>query len=198
LNSGDVYVKEKAADNGRAANVPAFGKPGGIMLRFRKAKSDAVSGFLGTQTEFEGKLAFSGVVHLDGNFTGEIVSRGTLVVGKDSVVHAQIHSNVLKVAGEIHGDLTATEKIELYPPAKIYGNIRTPSLVVEEGVIFEGTCSMSTLQPEITTLVQTEAEESPEDEPLEAISAQAWPPYEDPGTIESESLEKNSLHKHDR
>ncbi len=168
------------------------------MLRFRKAKSDAVSGFLGAQTEFQGKLAFSGVVHLDGNFTGEIISRGTLVVGKDSVVHAQIHSNVLKIAGEIHGDLTATEKIELYPPARVYGNIRTPSLVVEEGVIFEGTCSMSSLQPDISTLVQTEVEASPEDEPLEAISAQAWPPYEDQGTLEPESSEKSPLHKHDR
>jgi len=88
------------------------------MLRFRKPKSDAVSGFLGSQTEFTGKLAFSGVVHLDGSFKGEIISRGTLVVGSDSVVHAQIHSNVLKIAGEVHGDLTATEKIELYPPAK--------------------------------------------------------------------------------
>ncbi len=167
------------------------------MLRFRKAKSDAVSGFLGSQTEFQGKLAFSGVVHLDGHFTGEIISRGTLVVGKDSVVQAQVHANVLKIAGEVRGDLIATERIELYPPAKVYGNIRTPSLVVEEGVIFEGTCSMSTLQPDISALVQSEVEAS-DDEPLEAISAQAWPPYEDNGTLEPESPEESSALKHDR
>ena len=110
------------------------------MFGFRKSKTDAVSGFLGSQTEFTGKLCFSGVVHLDGTFHGEIISRGTLVVGSESVVTAQIYSNILKIAGEVHGDLTASEKIELYPPAKVYGNIRTPSLVVEEGVIFEGTC----------------------------------------------------------
>lgn len=167
------------------------------MLRFRKAKSDAVSGFLGSQTEFQGKLAFSGVVHLDGHFTGEIISRGTLVVGKDSVVDAQIHANVLKIAGEVRGDLIATERIELYPPAKVYGNIRTPSLVVEEGVIFEGTCCMSSSQPDISALVQSEIETSPEDEPLEAISAQAWPPYEDNGTLEAEPPEKSSTPKHD-
>ncbi|MEW6140658.1 MAG: polymer-forming cytoskeletal protein [Thermodesulfobacteriota bacterium] len=149
------------------------------MLRFRKTKTDAVAGFLGAQTEFTGKLAFSGVVHLDGSFEGEIISRGTLVVGSESVVRAQIFSNVLKIAGEVRGDLTATEKIELYPPARVYGNIRTPSLTVEEGVIFEGTCSMSSVPVELPTLVQS-GEMPEEEEPLEAISAEAWPPtYEE-------------------
>lgn len=163
------------------------------MLGFKKAKTDAVSGFLGTQTEFAGKLSFSGVVHLDGNFTGEIISRGTLVVGSESVVHAEIHSSVLKIAGEVHGDLTATDKIELYPPAKVYGNIRTPSLVVEEGVIFEGTCRMSSVSAEMPALVGPGDEE-----PLEAISAQAWPPtYEVSDNVEESEADK-ALPKHER
>lgn len=159
------------------------------MLRFRKTKTDAVAGFLGAQTEFTGKLAFSGVVHLDGSFEGEIISRGTLVVGSESVVRAQIFSNVLKIAGEVRGDLTATEKIELYPPARVYGNIRTPSLTVEEGVIFEGTCSMSSVPVELPTLVQTQDLPS-EDEPLEAISAEAWPPEYD--------TDEHTAHEEDR
>jgi len=149
--------------------------------RFGKKKTDAVSGFLGSQTEFTGKLSFSGVVHLDGNFEGEIISRGILVVGSESVVRAQIHSNVLKIAGEVRGDLTATEKIELYPPAKVFGNIRTPSLVVEEGVIFEGTCRMSSVQDQIPALAEAVAEPPAGEEPLEVISAEAWPPSYDEG-----------------
>ncbi len=169
------------------------------MLRFRKPKSDAVSGFLGSQTEFTGKLAFSGVVHLDGSFKGEIISRGVLVVGSDSVVHAQIHSNVLKISGEVRGDLTATEKIELYPPAKVYGNIRTPSLVVEEGVIFEGTCSMSSAKAETLSIAEPEQERAGDEEPLEAISAQAWPPSdEENDSLTEEDSDKSPLHKHDR
>jgi cytoskeletal protein CcmA (bactofilin family) len=169
------------------------------MLRFRKPKSDAVSGFLGSQTEFTGKLAFSGVVHLDGSFKGEIISRGTLVVGSDSVVHAEIHSNVLKIAGEVHGDLTATEKIELYPPAKIYGNIRTPSLVVEEGVLFEGTCSMASVKAETLSLSELEQDYTGDEEPLEAISAQAWPPSnEESDSLSEEVSDKTALHKLDR
>lgn len=171
------------------------------MLRFRKPKNDVVTGFLGSQTEFTGKLSFSGVVHLDGSFQGEIISRGTLVVGGESVIQAQIHSNVLKIAGEVHGDLTATERIELYPPAKVYGNIRTPSLVIEEGVIFEGTCCMSSVQAEIPTLNMTEADVPPsEEEPLEAISAEAWHPgFEEESDRHSpEEDEESGIPKHER
>jgi cytoskeletal protein CcmA (bactofilin family) len=168
------------------------------MLRFRKPKSDVVTGFLGSQTEFAGKLSFSGVVHLDGTFYGEIISRGTLVVGSESVIHAQIHSSVLKIAGEVHGDITATEKIELYPPARVYGNIRTPSLVVEEGVIFEGMCSMSSVQAEMPVFGVAEDEVASEDESIEAISAQAWPPsYEVMDDID-QGDEKQPVHKESR
>lgn len=166
--------------------------------RFKKSKSDAVTGFLGSQTEFTGKLSFSGVVHLDGVFDGEIISRGTLVVGSDSVVTARIHSAVLKISGEVHGDLTATEKIELYPPAKVYGNIRTPILVVEEGVLFEGSCSMSAVQDDVPVLTDTSGEVS-DVETIEAISAQAWPVgYEEREDLDEGKREEGSLHKHDR
>lgn len=170
--------------------------------RFRKDKSDAVTGFLGSQTEFTGKLTFSGVVHLDGNFRGEIISRGTLVVGSESVVHAEIRSSILKIAGEVHGDLVATEKLELYPPAKVYGSIKTPSLAVEEGVIFEGTCSMSALTEEIPVLADPGAQ-SMEDGgfagDLDPISAQPWPPsYEEGEPLESEKTESGPALKSDQ
>ncbi|MGB6066573.1 MAG: polymer-forming cytoskeletal protein [Desulfomonilaceae bacterium] len=170
------------------------------MLRFKKTKTDAVSGFLGSQTEFTGKLAFSGIVHLDGSFNGEIISRGTLVVGSDSIIHAQIHSNVLKISGEVRGDVTATEKIELYPPAKVYGNISTPSLVVEEGVIFEGTCSMSSARAEMPSITESDQEPAGDEEPLEAISAQAWPPssYEESDSLTQDVSHDSSLPKLDR
>lgn len=159
--------------------------------RFRKSKNDAVTGFLGSQTEFAGKLCFSGVVHLDGRFEGEIISRGTLVVGSESVVRADIQSKVLKIAGEVHGDLHAVEKIELYPPAKVYGNILTPSLVMEEGAIFEGNCKMTRVTENIPDLaLEPEHRASDTDEPLEAISAQAWNYSFEPETDEADTMER--------
>lgn len=167
------------------------------MLRFRKAKTDAVTGFLGSQTEFVGKLSFAGIVHLDGHFEGEIVSRGTLVVGSESVIHAEIQSNILKISGEVHGDLVASERIELYPPAKVYGNIRTPSLTVEEGVIFEGTCKMASMRDAQAPLLSDSTALGPsDDEPLEEISAQAWPPTYDVGGAE-EAVPDKTPSKHD-
>jgi cytoskeletal protein CcmA (bactofilin family) len=169
------------------------------MFRFKKQKSDAVTGFLGSQTEFTGKLSFSGVVHLDGTFHGEIISRGTLVVGGESVVHAEIYASILKIAGEVHGDLIATEKIELYPPARVYGNIRTPSLVVEEGVIFEGTCSMATVAADTPTLRLDPSLSPADDEPDGSIAAQAWPPaYEESDGLDTQPPEEASVHKHSR
>ncbi len=166
------------------------------MFGFRKSKTDAVSGFLGSQTEFTGKLCFSGVVHLDGTFEGEIISRGTLVVGSESVVNADIYSNVMKIAGEVHGDLTASEKIELYPPAKVYGNIRTPSLIVEEGVIFEGTCRMSTLDAQVPEIGRHVVESPRETEGIDGISAEAWPPeYEQAEGLQESDTENIHLHK---
>jgi cytoskeletal protein CcmA (bactofilin family) len=166
----------------------------------KKAKTDAVAGFLGSQTEFTGKLSFSGVVHLDGRFEGEIFSRGTLVVGAESIINANIQSNVVKIAGEVNGDLTATEKIELYPPAKVTGNIRTPSLIVEEGASFDGTCKMSSTTEQIPRLTDTEPDTTEEDEEAEAIAAQAWPPPYEPaeGLDEDEEAGEQSLPKVDR
>lgn len=166
-----------------------------LRSRLRKRKDDAVSGFLGSQTEFTGKLSFDGVVHIDGHFEGEIISRGTLVVGGESLVHAQIQSAVLKIAGEVHGDLTATERIELYPPAKVYGNIQTPVLTVEEGVLFEGGCKMSPVQGDIPEL----SDETSSEEPLEAISAHAWSPtYEEGAELQQEALDDTTVSEHDR
>ena len=166
----------------------------------KKSKTDAVAGFLGTQTEFTGKLSFSGVVHLDGRFEGEIFSRGTLVVGAESIINANIQSNVVKIAGEVNGDLTATEKIELYPPAKVTGNIRTPSLIVEEGASFDGTCRMSAVSEDIPRLTDSEPETAEDSEETEALAAQAWPPPYEPteGLDEDEESDEQSVSKIDR
>ncbi len=169
-----------------------------LRSKFRKAKKDAVAGFLGSQTEFIGKLSFSGVVHLDGRFEGEIISRGTLVVGSDSVVNAHVRSNVLKISGEVYGDLAASEKIELYAPAKVFGSIRTPSLVVEEGALFEGTCSMASVKEDIPQLHDPDAEPAHEQESLEAISAHAWPPSYDEERPEADESDEEPLTKHDQ
>lgn len=101
-----------------------------------------INAFLGKGTEFDGKLIFDGVVRLDGKFRGEIVSKDTLVVGESATVNAEIKVNTIIISGTIKGNIYAKNRVEVHAPGKLYGNIHTPVLVLEEGVIFEGSCSM--------------------------------------------------------
>jgi cytoskeletal protein CcmA (bactofilin family) len=93
-------------------------------------------------SEFEGKLTFEGTVRIDGKFKGEIFSDANLVVGESGKVEADIHVGSISISGEVKGNITAKTKVEIPPPAVVHGNIQTPSLLIEEGSFFEGSCAM--------------------------------------------------------
>jgi cytoskeletal protein CcmA (bactofilin family) len=114
----------------------------------RKTKEE-INALLGWGTEFEGKLTFEGAVRVDGKFTGEVQSNGMLIIGEKAVVRAEIQAGVVLVHGEAHGKISAKSRIEAYPPARIYGDIYSPVLVLGEGVIFEGTAHMTGESEEI-------------------------------------------------
>ncbi len=107
-----------------------------------KTPKEEINAFLGKDTEFEGKFSFTGAVRIDGTFSGEIESSGTLIVGETATVKSQIHVADMIISGEVNGDIVAENKIEISVPGKLFGNIQTPRLVIEEGVIFEGKCRM--------------------------------------------------------
>jgi len=107
-----------------------------------KKARDEINAFLGRDTEFEGKFSFTGAVRIDGKLSGEIFSSGTLIVGESAVIRSQINVADMIISGEVHGDIFAENKIEIKVPGKLFGNIQTPKLVIEEGVIFEGNCKM--------------------------------------------------------
>ena len=101
-----------------------------------------VGAFLGKNTSFEGKMSFEGMVRLDGKFDGEIFSGDVLMIGETANVNAEINVNTLVIDGKVTGNVSATGKIEIHSTGKLYGNITTPALVIEEGGVFEGTCKM--------------------------------------------------------
>ena len=113
-----------------------------------KKPKDEINAFLGKDTEFEGKFSFTGAVRIDGKLSGEIFSNGILIVGESAVIKSQIHVAEMIISGEVHGDIFAEKKIEITVPGKLFGNIKTPKLVLEEGVIFEGNCKMKDLKEE--------------------------------------------------
>ena len=103
---------------------------------------DAVQAHLGKGSRVEGKLTFEGSVKIDGHIEGEIQAQNSVIVGEAAVINAQINAETIVVKGKVTGDITARKQVELRSPAKLTGNITTPSLVIHEGVVFEGHCSM--------------------------------------------------------
>ncbi len=102
-----------------------------------------IKAFLGEGTDFKGVLTFEGTVRIDGKMEGEIHTKDMLIVGESAVVSAEINVNTIAISGVVRGNINASGKIEIHRPGKLFGNVKTPSLFVEEGVIFEGSCSMS-------------------------------------------------------
>jgi cytoskeletal protein CcmA (bactofilin family) len=119
-----------------------LGKKGESMATPNSAPGD-VKAILGKGSEFEGKLRFEGTVRIDGKFKGEVHSEGTLIVGESANLEGDVVVNAAMISGEMRGNVKARTKVELHAPAKLFGNIETPVLVIQEGVIFDGNCQMT-------------------------------------------------------
>ena len=115
------------------------------LQRNSMKNKDEINAFLGKDTEFEGKLSFKGAVRIDGRFKGEIFTDGTLIVGESAEIQSDIHVSHIIVSGEITGNIMADSRIEIHSPGKVFGNIQSPVITIEEGVIFEGNCRMQKL-----------------------------------------------------
>ena len=105
-----------------------------------------ITTLLGRGSEFEGKLTFEGTVRIDGKLSGEIFSEDVLVVGEGAHVSAEIDVGVIIVEGNVTGNIRAKRAVELHAPARVKGNIETPSLYIDKGVTFEGFSKMENLQ----------------------------------------------------
>lgn len=109
----------------------------------RDIKDGRLSGFVGHGTTLKGEANFQMMLRVDGHLIGTISSDGgTLIVGTQGQVDANISVATAQVNGTVNGDILATEKIVLGRTAKVVGNIMAPRLVIEDGAILEGGCSM--------------------------------------------------------
>jgi cytoskeletal protein CcmA (bactofilin family) len=109
----------------------------------RDIKEGRLSGYVGNGTTLTGETSFQAMLRVDGHLTGKVNSeKGTLIIGTDGQVDADIEVMSAVVNGTVNGDITVSEKIELGRAAKVVGNITSPQLVIEPGAIFEGSCHM--------------------------------------------------------
>lgn len=110
--------------------------------KVEKKKAGEVAGFIGKGMAIEGKLSFEETVRIDGSFKGEISATGTLVIGDGGYVEGDIRTGSAIITGTVKGTLDASVRVELRSPARFIGEIKTPTLIIDEGVVFEGNCTM--------------------------------------------------------
>ncbi|NCW27419.1 MAG: polymer-forming cytoskeletal protein [Verrucomicrobia bacterium] len=135
------YVKMFTRTNGRKSDSldATFSYP-------EASKSDTArietisprSALITDQVEIKGTLAFDGSLEFNGTFEGEIISQGTLSIGAEAVIKAEIHAAKVIIKGKVQGNITATESIELCDQAELFGDVRTAKFIVAETATFRG------------------------------------------------------------
>lgn len=104
--------------------------------------TEDINTIIGKETSFKGVLTYEGTVKIDGKVEGEIIAKDTLIIGEDAEINADIKVGRLISRGKIKGNIVVKERAEFLCPAVIHGNIQTPVILIEDGVIFEGQCDM--------------------------------------------------------
>ncbi len=101
-----------------------------------------INGLIDRGCSMEGRLTFDGAVQINGDFRGDIISDGTLVVGPEAKVEGNIQVGSMIIEGNVEGVVEIKGKMELRRGGKLVANINTPSVMIEEGATFHGQCAM--------------------------------------------------------
>ena len=140
-----MFGKNSASDNSSTTSTN-FSSPDsqGNQLGHEQLlnQSPDVSAFVGEGVEFKGVIHYQGIVRIDGQLEGEIHTDGTLIVGQGGVIDAKVEAGIIICHGKIVWDIVARENIQLIAPAVLNGSVKSPSLSMGEGVLFNGTCVM--------------------------------------------------------
>jgi cytoskeletal protein CcmA (bactofilin family) len=98
---------------------------------------------IGAGTHFEGELLVHEAVRIDGQFKGKIVCEGSVILGEGGRVEGEISGESVLIAGEVQGEIVARNHLQITGHGKVCGAITTPSLAIDQGVVFEGRCHMA-------------------------------------------------------
>lgn len=154
----------------------------------REIKEGNLSGFVGNGTVVTGEANFKAMMRIDGHLSGRVnSSSGTLIVGANGKVDANVEVAVAIVHGTVNGDIIATQRLELGRAAKLNGNIQTASLMIEPGALFEGSCKMIKLN----SAVGKGKSNGRDDQPLDTTSMK--PINADSSTASTEIADISSI-----
>ncbi len=112
-----------------------------VVSNNREESGDIIA-FVGEEVAFKGTIRYQGTVRVDGRLEGEIYTDGNLIIGQKAVITAKIEAGTVTCQGKITGEVVAKNRVKLLSPAVFDGTITTPSLSMDEGVMFNGSCNM--------------------------------------------------------
>ncbi len=101
-----------------------------------------LNGFLDRGSSFKGEMEFEDTMRIDGKFNGKIVSKNELIVGESAHIEGDLHVGRVAISGTVVGKIVAEQRVEIHRNGKVYSDIETPALIIEEGAIFQGNCVM--------------------------------------------------------
>ena len=107
-----------------------------------KGKSGDLNGFLDRGSSFRGELDFEDTMRIDGKFNGKITSKNELIVGESAHIEGDVHVGRIAISGTVVGKIIADQRVEIHRNGKVYSDIDTPALIIEEGAVFQGNCVM--------------------------------------------------------
>ena len=144
---------QPAAQQSQAAPAPAQGKPAAPTSTVAATNGRNV---LSSDVEIKGKVKFTNDLVVDGLIEGEIHSDGSLTVGENARIKAEVHTRSVVVYGKVHGNITVTDRVELKANAELIGDIKAATISIEAGAIFVGksTVGAPSAQPSATKKVE--------------------------------------------
>ncbi len=110
------------------------------------AKNDAqvsISTLIGQGAELAGDFSMQGSARIDGIINGDVSVSGALIIGVTGKINGDVTAEATVIGGEVQGNITVTEKVELMETAKVLGDIATKVIVIDEHAVFQGRCDMN-------------------------------------------------------
>lgn len=112
------------------------------MFRSSSSSAGEINGFLDAGSHMKGELHFEDTFRIEGKLSGSVVSGGELIIGERGEVDGDIEASRIFVSGLVRGTLRAKERVVVTASGKVFADLYTPILTVEEGAMLEGRCHM--------------------------------------------------------
>lgn len=106
------------------------------------AKSGDLNTIVGKGSSLEGTLKVENSIRVDGRIKGHVTTTESLVIGKEGDIEGEIIAKNAIIGGRVRGKISATGKVVLEAKAMFQGEMKTARLVIDDGAVFDGRCSM--------------------------------------------------------